>query len=96
MHDEYTMRRSTGSAIDASPIRRLDCAGFQVDESRATRKPVMIPSTTLRKRSSIAIAKTRVRTGREPNARFIVLRIRFRSVDLNRIVRLRPAVFFRG
>ena len=57
MHDEYTMRRSAGSAIDASPIRRLDCAGFQVDENRATRKPVMFPSTTLRKRSSIAIEK---------------------------------------
>jgi hypothetical protein len=97
MHDEYTMRRSTGSAIDASPIRRLDCAGFQVNESRATRKPVLFSSVTLRKRPSNAIAKkARVRTGRGPHARFIVSRNRFRSVDLSRILRLRPAVFFRG
>ena len=54
MHDEYSMRRIAGSAIDASPIRRLDCAGFQLDVDSGYPEARDVPSRTLRKRLSNA------------------------------------------
>lgn len=48
MHDEYSMRRIAGSAIDASPIRRLDCAGFQLDVDSGSPEARDDPSRTLR------------------------------------------------
>jgi hypothetical protein len=54
MHDEYTMRSTAGSVIDASPIRRLDCAGFQLDVDSGNPEARDVPMRTLRKRLSKA------------------------------------------
>ena len=97
MHDEYTMRRIAGSAIDASPIRRLDCAGFQLDVDSGNPEARYVPSRALRKRLSNAKKqKQLVFAGCGPDARFNVLQTGFRSVDLRRTMRLRPAVFLWG
>ena len=97
MHDEYTLNTEPDSAIDAPPTRRLDSAGFQLD--------VILNAGILcaRSRSLVDAAQhpwsakhsSRLQVS-VPDASLNVLNDWSRSVDLKRMMRLRPAVFLRG